>query len=96
MLTLALAACAIQAEEHHVSLTGHGGNPGTQAKPFKRISSAAEVAQPGDVVTVHEGIYRERVNPPRGGTADDKRIVYRAAPGEKVVIKGAEMVKAWK
>jgi len=36
------------------------------------------------------------VNPPRGGTSNDKRIVYQAANGETVVIKGSEVVKDWK
>jgi len=47
------------------------------------------------VITVHEGVYRERVNPPRGGSSDDKRIVYHAAAGEKVIIKGSEIVTGW-
>jgi len=47
------------------------------------------------VVTVHAGTYRERVNPPRGGTSGENRITYQAAPGEKVVIKGSEPVKGW-
>ncbi|MGB7264339.1 MAG: right-handed parallel beta-helix repeat-containing protein, partial [Terracidiphilus sp.] len=55
----------------------------------------ADLAQPGDVITVHGGVYRERINPPRGGTSDAMRIVYQAAPGEKVVITGAEQVKSW-
>ena len=29
----------------------------------------------GDTVTVHEGIYRERINPVNGGTSDLKRVV---------------------
>ena len=62
---------------------------------MRTIQRAAELAQPGDVVTVHAGIYRERVSPPRGGTSDAKRIVYQAAPGEAVVISGAEEVKNW-
>ena len=94
-LTLTLAACSVYAKDYHVSKAGLDGNPGTQSKPFKTISAAAAVAQPEDVVTVHEGIYRERVNPPRGGASDDKRIVYQAADGEKVVIKGSEVVKGW-
>ena len=53
------------------------------------------LAQAGDVITVHEGVYRERISPPRGGESDQKRIVYQAAPGEKVVIKGSEVVKGW-
>ncbi len=81
--------------EYHVATAGLDGNPGTQSKPFKSISAAAEIAQPGDVVTVHEGVYRERVNPPRGGSSDAKRIVYQAAKGEKVVIKGSEIIKGW-
>jgi len=44
---------------------------------------------------VHEGIYRERVAPPRGGASENQRIVYRAAPGEHVVISGAEVIKGW-
>ncbi len=47
------------------------------------------------MVTVHEGVYRERINPPRGGQSDAKRIVYQAAPREKVEVKGSEVVKNW-
>jgi len=94
-LTIILATCIVSAKDYHVSKIGVDGNAGSQAKPFKTISAAAKVAQPGDVITVHEGVYRERVNPPRGGTSDAKRIVYQAAKGEKVVIKGSEIVKGW-
>jgi hypothetical protein len=62
---------------------------------LKTISAAAELAQPGDTIIVHEGIYREEVNPPRGGLSDAQRIIYTAAPGAKVVIKGSEPVKGW-
>jgi len=41
-------------------------------------------------VLVHEGVYRERVKPARGGTGPDAMICYEAAPGERVVIKGSE------
>jgi len=85
----------VSAGEYHVSVNGSDRNAGSLAKPFGTISKAAEVAQPGDVVTVHEGTYRERITPPRGGTSDAKRIVYRAATGEKVVIKGSEVIKGW-
>jgi len=95
-LGVALVACSAWAREYHVSKAGDDGNPGSASKPFKTISAAAKVALPGDVVTVHEGIYRERVNPPRGGTSDNKRIVYQAAAGEKVVITGAEIITDWK
>lgn len=92
IVLLASSACA---EEYHVSVTGLDGSPGSKSRPFKTLSAAAQIAQPGDVITVHEGVYRERVNPPRGGTSKERRIVYRAAPGEEVVIKGSEIIKDW-
>ncbi len=83
------------AAEYHVSVKGDNANDGSLARPLRTISAAAKLARPGDVVTVHEGVYRERVNPPRGGESDTKRIVYQAAEGEKVEIKGSEIVKNW-
>jgi alpha-N-arabinofuranosidase len=92
---LLLLSGAIQAREYHVSVKGDDTNKGTAKAPFQTISRAAEVARPGDVITVHEGTYRERINPPRGGESDTKRIVYRAATGEKAIIKGSEIIKDW-
>ena len=83
------------ATELHVAVNGDNANTGSKASPLRTIQLAANLAQPGDVITVHKGVYRERVSPPRGGTSDAKRIVYRAAPGEKVEIKGSEVVKGW-
>ena len=96
LLLALLIACPVLAEEYHVSVRGNDDNPGTASKPLKTIQAAAEVAQPGDVVTVYGGTYRERVNPPRGGTSDKKRIMYRAAKGDRPVIKGSEVVSGWK
>jgi alpha-N-arabinofuranosidase len=86
---------ATHAADFHVAVNGKDANAGAQARPFRTIQRAADLAQPGDVITVHEGTYRERVNPPRGGESDAKRIVYRAAPGERVEIKGSEVVRDW-
>lgn len=80
--------------QYHVSKSGSDLNPGTKEQPFLSISMAAIAAKPGDVVTVHEGIYREWVSPQYGGTAA-QRIVYQAAEGEKVVITGAEVITDW-
>ncbi|NLF68538.1 MAG: DUF1565 domain-containing protein [Candidatus Anammoximicrobium sp.] len=88
-------AAGARAAELHVAPQGNDSNPGTRATPLRTIQHAAELAQPGDVIIVHEGVYRERINPPRGGASDAKRIVYQAAPGEKVEIKGSEVVKDW-
>lgn len=65
--------------------------PGTADRPFRRIAPAAAAAEPGDVVLVHAGVYRERVSPARGGEPE-RPIVYTAAPGETVVVTGSEIV----
>ncbi|MCK5174163.1 MAG: carbohydrate-binding protein, partial [Planctomycetes bacterium] len=95
IMAVMLAAISLQAREYHVATTGLDSNKGSQAKPFLTIQHAADIAQPGDTVTVHKGVYRERINPPRGGTSDDNRIVYQVARGENAVIKGSEVVKGW-
>ena len=95
IVTAILLTGMLRAAEYHVSTAGDDGNEGSLTAPFQTISRAAEIARPGDVITVHEGVYRERINPPRGGTSDDQRIVYRAAPGEKVAIKGSEWITGW-
>jgi len=95
LTSLAILAPGLQASEFHVATNGKDTNPGSRSRPLRTIQRAADLAQPGDVITVHKGTYRERVNPPRGGTSDAKRIVYRAAPGEKVEIKGSEVVRSW-
>jgi alpha-N-arabinofuranosidase len=92
--TLVFAAGA-RAANFHVAPRGNDAGPGTPSAPFRTIQHAADAAQPGDVITVHEGVYRERISPPRGGKSDRKRIVYQAAPGEKVEIKGSEVVTNW-
>jgi len=86
---------ATNATEIYVAARGKDSNPGTAAAPLRTIQRAADLAQPGDIITVHEGIYRERISPPRGGESDAKRITYQAAPGEKVEIKGSEVVQNW-
>ena len=97
-LVLALMISTVSvasARELHVAPRGRNASEGTAAAPLATISAAAAVAQPGDTITVHEGIYREEFNPPRGGTSDQQRIVYQAAPGEHVEIRGSEVVRDW-
>jgi len=96
VLAIAFLACPAYPEVYHVATTGHDGNPGTEARPLGTIWAGAIIAEPGDTIIVHEGVYRERINPPRGGSSEEKRIVYQAAEGEEVVIKGSETVKGWK
>jgi hypothetical protein len=95
LILLLVTGSLAYSREYHVSVKGNDANQGTETAPFKTIGQAALAAYPGDVITVHAGTYREWVNPPRGGTCDNNRIVYRAAPGERVEIKGSEVINTW-
>ena len=70
-------------------------NTGTEAHPLKTIQAGADLALPGDTILVREGIYREEVIPPRGGTSPKQPIVYMAASGEEVSIRGSEQITSW-
>ncbi|MFI5380885.1 MAG: right-handed parallel beta-helix repeat-containing protein [Tepidisphaerales bacterium] len=69
-------------------------NPGTAERPWKTIARAGAAAElkPGDRVLIREGIYREHVQIKVSGEKD-RPITFAAAPGERVVIKGSEIVR---
>ena len=90
-----LCTTALYAKEYHVAPGGSNANDGSISAPLKTINEAAQRALPGDTVTVHEGIYREWVNPLNGGESDSKRILYRVADGETAHLKGSELIKNW-
>ena len=92
---IAVQCSLLLAREYHVSPQGDNQNPGTLERPLKTIQAAADLAQPGSVITVHEGVYRESVDPPRGGESEEERIVYQAAEGVRPEIKGSELLKDW-
>ncbi len=79
---------------YHVAKSGADSASGTENAPFLTISKAAELAQPGDTVRVHAGVYREWVSPSNAGRAD-ARIVYESAGDGEVVITGAEPIGNW-
>ncbi len=78
-------------QTYYVATTGQDSNPGTESAPFRTIQQAANVAQPGDTVLVHQGVYRETVTPAHSGTATAP-ILYRPYGNEHVVISGADVV----
>ena len=82
--------------EWHVSVNGDDQAAGTANAPLRHIQTAADKAQPGDVITVHAGTYRERIAPEHGGDCPERPITFQAAPGEKVELKGSEIIKGWK
>ena len=81
--------------EIHVAVNGCNKANGSVVAPLRTISEAAKQAMSGDVVIVHEGEYREWVRPQEGGISENNRITYKAADGEKVVIKGSEKIETW-
>ena len=67
---------------------------GSSERPFRSITEAARVAEPGDEVIVAPGIYREYVDPQHAGLPDH-RIIYRSEKVNGAVITGAERVTCW-
>lgn len=81
--------------EYHVSKKGNDNFKGSAEKPFLTISKAAAIADEGDRIIVHAGVYRECVVPQNGARNDSSRIIYEAAENEKVIIKGSERITNW-
>lgn len=77
-------------DQHHPAADDR--NPGTEASPFLTISRAAQVLQAGERVVIKGGTYRETIIPVQGGTGPDSMIIYEAAPGEEVLVKGSEVL----
>jgi len=69
------------------------GGPGTEQRPFRTISRAAQALEPGERVIIASGVYRECIRPARGGSGPEKMISYEAAPGAKVIVKGSAVLK---
>ena len=57
--------------------------------PFQTISSAAQVAGPGDMVLVGPGVYRESVRLRKNEGAPDAPIKFIAAKFGSVILTGA-------
>lgn len=68
-------------------------NDGAAKRPFASINRAAQCAWPGDTVLVHDGVYRERVNPQRGGEPG-RPIVFEAATRHRVFLRGSDILQA--
>ncbi len=68
------------------------GNDGSEAKPFKTIQRAADLAGPGTRVLIHAGLYRECVRPRRSGTDAAHMICYEAYGDGPVILRASEEV----
>jgi hypothetical protein len=79
------------AGNYWVSSNGSDSNNGTQNSPFKTISHAAEVVNPGDLVYVNAGNYPERVTIKKSGTSSDKKITFMASPRRSATVSGFDL-----
>lgn len=99
LIALALVAVAAsvgaQPVVYHVAPWGNDSNEGTEPAPYRTIQRAAEVLQPGQTCVIRGGRYRETVTLTRSG-ATDQPIIFRAAPGEEVILDGTDPITtAW-
>ncbi|RIM68313.1 right-handed parallel beta-helix repeat-containing protein [Staphylococcus xylosus] len=79
----------------HVDKKGSDCGLGNVESPFLTIDKAALVAQPGDSIIVHEGIYREEITHINTGLSESRRISFEAAKDQQVIIKGSEEITGW-
>lgn len=93
-LTLAGPSAHAAGRTYFVSPHGSDRNPGTAALPFEHIQKCATVMVAGDSCQIASGTYHESVTPAHSGTSSAP-IAYRAAPGAKVTIDGADPVTGW-
>jgi hypothetical protein len=77
-----------------VSTTGSNNNPGTLGAPFATIQHAAQLAGPGDTVSIRGGVYHETVNPWHSGN-NGAPITFQAYGNESVTVDGADPVSNW-
>ncbi|MGL1889521.1 MAG: right-handed parallel beta-helix repeat-containing protein [Reichenbachiella sp.] len=82
------------AQSIHVAIDGDDSNVGSIEAPFRTINKAARTAKPGDVIYIHEGTYREYVNPTTSGSAA-AYITFTNFEGGNVLIKGSEQISDW-
>ena len=75
---------------YFVSTTGDDGDSGLSiADPFRTIQHALDVAtEPGDLISVREGTYFEKVEFTSGGTAEGGHITLQAFDDELPILDG--------
>ena len=69
---------------------------GTEERPFLTIQEAADLAEAGDRIRIHAGIYRECVMPKRSGSGPEAMITYEAFGDGPVLIKASEEIRDFK
>jgi parallel beta-helix repeat protein len=88
LATRAEDSAFVPARTLYVAPNGSDGNTGTNpSQPLKTIQHAADLSQPGDLVSIAAGVYREDVQVSTSGTASAP-IVFRGSAG--AILDGAD------
>lgn len=66
-------------------------NDGSENSPFLTIQHAADLAGPGDLVLIGEGIYRETIRPKRSGLSEKEMICFQGVDKNNVIVTGSEI-----
>lgn len=77
---------------YHVATDGDDSAAGTQSAPWRTLQRAADSAQAGDTVYIHEGTYQEKIDIKNSGK-NNSPISFTGASKEKTVISGGFDVK---
>jgi len=93
LLIIVIIADSLPAATYHVAKDGNDANPGTEGAPFLTIGKATQLAGAGDLVIIHQGIYKETVRPNSGSAGNP--LIFRSAPGDRVVISAMEALSGW-
>jgi hypothetical protein len=94
LLTISLGSGSAAAREWFVRQSDKSTSDtadGSADHPLRTINAAAQLAQPGDVVTVGPGTYHEWVSPARGGN-EKAPILYRSVPEHAAVVRGTDLL----
>jgi len=84
-LLLTVFSPHVSAEVYFVAPEGNDQNPGTQAMPWQTIGKANASVQPGDVIYLRQGRYRETIQPVNSGE-ENQPIIFSGFEDELAVI----------
>ncbi|MFL0770948.1 MAG: DUF1565 domain-containing protein, partial [Prochlorococcus sp.] len=87
---------SVTSRNYYVATNGDDTNQGTLEAPFKTIQHAVSLVEPGDVVNIRGGTYREKLLLEDIHGTEDHRIIFRSYNGEEVIVSGAkEITTPW-
>lgn len=84
VLLIAAAGHASSASVWYVSPDGDDSGAGTADQPWATIAQANARVQPGDVVVLQPGDYRDTIRPRVNGRSDEVRVTYRGPSSARI------------